>query len=1219
MAARERVEAEERPRRPDTPTPRPSEQDAGTTLRAPMLSIAELRRLQGSAGNAAVSRLLAQRPIGRTPAQQPDGVGGPVAQRDCACGGTCTDCRPAVEEQETNPGETTPVVQRLRADAEERPAGPSVQRFDLNPLHLGKKLAEKALGVIRRLGESAWNTAKSLGAAAWQRTKSVGSAIWNTASSTARALGSRVKSLGTSAWNSAKELGTSTWNTAKRLGSAAWNTAKGLGASAWNTAKRLGSSAWNTAKRLGSAAWNGAKALGGRAWGAVSGLAGNAFAGLKGLASSALSKAAGLGRTLAGVAKKAASALLPADLCKAIGAVLGGITAAVAGAVRSALNRAKQLGAAVWNRAKSIGKAVGAAARRWAGKAKQFATQALSRATRTVMAAAGAAWNTAKSLGNRALSGARRAAAAGWNAAKQLGGKAVGTAKVLGGKILSTARAVGGMITRTASAAGRTLLGLASKLTGGAAAKVGGLTNKILGKAGGLLGWVVRTAKSLAARALNTAKSLGARALGSARSAASRAWQTAKRGASSALNAAKSAGKHALDTAKDLGAKAWTTAKQLGSRAATTATSWAGKAWNTAKSLGKKAGGAIRSAAGTVWRITKSAGGKVWNFAERTGRGVVTLAKKAGSGAANVVKKAGSLATKGMQGLAAAARRFCELMTKFGPFLTGLKKLIADPSIITNAIRGAVQPMIEKVPGETRAAFTRVTGQSVPDSGAVVQRQAVQRIPVQRQGGTKPAPPGEGVWSGIWRHLDPKLVYLKDHWWEVLKETGRQLLFPWEGMGKDLGELWKQIKKTWSALTSLHFSTLIDAVLAAEQIIIGILGRWWGWFAIAAVLIGAVIGAFFGGAGAIPGAAAGWEVAASVGEGLLIADIAVQLATIGKGFYNLQIQHDTGEAREHDLDQISNGGFAVGLNVALMLLGGAAVRFGKAIIGRVRGLRVEPPKVEPPKVEPPKVEPPKVEPPKAEPPKVEPPKAEPPRVEPPLGERVSLREKVKSPDNVEWVSDPEFAAKYDAEVKVDGHTYRRSKADGTWCRFSQPECGLKIDEIEGDVDAALDKEPPEVKPETHGMGESEKYPAGSPEHKAARWKEYQERTGGNGWDYERWSKVYEKNMVRAKEAHAAADAYHETLGWGKREVTVKVEGENRRLDIADPKVLRGVEYKTGYQYRSQENLWELARDEILVKEKGWEIEWVFEEQPSKPLIDDLDAAGIKHRVLNAKK
>src|SRR6478752_7688643 len=95
--------------------------------------------------------------------------------------------------------------------------------------------------------------------------------------------------------------------------------------------------------------------------------------------------------------------------------------------------------------------------------------------------------------------------------------------------------------------------------------------------------------------------------------------------------------------------------------------------------------------------------------------------------------------------------------------------------------------------------------------------------------------------------------------------------------------------------------------------------------------------------------------------------------------------------------------------------------------------------------------------------------------------------------------------------------------------------------------------------------------AGSPEHKAARWTSYQQRTGGKGWPYKRWSNVYDSNMVKAKRAHAAVDAFHRILGWGEREVTLMVEGEPRRLDIADEANRRGVEYKTGRQAGSYSN------------------------------------------------
>src|SRR5262249_11766172 len=55
---------------------------------------------------------------------------------------------------------------------------------------------------------------------------------------------------------------------------------------------------------------------------------------------------------------------------------------------------------------------------------------------------------------------------------------------------------------------------------------------------------------------------------------------------------------------------------------------------------------------------------------------------------------------------------------------------------------------------------------------------------------------------------------------------------------------------------------------------------------------------------------------------------------------------------------------------------------------------------------------------------------------------------------------PDFIEKYDAEIDVDGHTYRRSKSTGTWCRFTAPTCGIDLPEVKSPVDDALAKKPP---------------------------------------------------------------------------------------------------------------------------------------------------------------
>lgn len=136
--------------------------------------------------------------------------------------------------------------------------------------------------------------------------------------------------------------------------------------------------------------------------------------------------------------------------------------------------------------------------------------------------------------------------------------------------------------------------------------------------------------------------------------------------------------------------------------------------------------------------------------------------------------------------------------------------------------------------------------------------------------------------------------------------------------------------------------------------------------------------------------------------------------------------------------------------------------------------------------------------------------------------------------------------------------------------------------------------------------------AGTPEHKASAWEEYQAR--GGEWDYNRWSKTYEANMQNANRGNAAADNYHSELGWGAREQTVKVningQTVNRRLDIADVDAKMGVEVKSGnYFSRTQEIMSEIERDKELVRQ-GWDIEWRIEGDASQPLLDELRNAGI---------
>jgi hypothetical protein len=548
-----------------------------------------------------------------------------------------------------------------------------------------------------------------------------------------------------------------------------------------------------------------------------------------------------------------------------------------------------------------------------------------------------------------------------------------------------------------------------------------------------------------------------------------------------------------------------------------------------------------------------------------------------------------------------------------GKFLAGAWHLLQNPQPVIDGIQKAIGKMIAQIPGYVEGLVQTTI----------------------KQLGAKAKEHGEG----IWRHLKPKLDYLAKNWWQVIKDTGWQLLWPWPSVGKDLKEIWGHVKSAGDNLWNLRFSKALDDILAVERGVNSILGALYGWFFIASVLVGAILGAIFGfGGGALPGAGAGAAFAGEVGEGLLLASVAVEGASILKAGYNLVAQKETQQEKEADYEQIASSTLTLAITGVMFILSEIAVTFAKGLLSRVAGLFRRAGSAESEaaaglgrgaKGDIPETGP-KTETGGAD---KAPDSTLPPDETGPLAtdDLPQLEQEVHNPGKVHPPDDPQLAAKFDAEVEVGDHTYRRSNTDGTWCRFSDPVCGIEIPEIKTDVDTALAPKPetlpPEVAeltpepnspeaattdpvPETTTSGKDLK--PGSPEHKAARWKEYQARTGGKGWKYERWSKVYDRNMVRAKIATAAEDAYRKKIGWGEsgaNQPGVNVEGVERRLDIVDKANLRGVEVKTGDIYLTQEIAWEVLRDKILV-EKGWTIEWHFEGHASKPLLKALADAKI---------
>jgi hypothetical protein len=193
------------------------------------------------------------------------------------------------------------------------------------------------------------------------------------------------------------------------------------------------------------------------------------------------------------------------------------------------------------------------------------------------------------------------------------------------------------------------------------------------------------------------------------------------------------------------------------------------------------------------------------------------------------------------------------------------------------------------------------------------------------------SPPPEKHVQGIWRHLEPKLEYLAANWWEVLKQTAWDLLWPWPGVGKDLEEIWQHIKSSASDIWDLDLNGAVNHLLAVWRTANTAIGRLYGWFVLASVLIGAIIG------GGIPGAAVGAKFAFAVGKYLLISTIAAETLSIAKARADLVSGKQTDAENEEHYEQISKSSIVLAITGLMYVAGALVARFARAIIDRVAG------------------------------------------------------------------------------------------------------------------------------------------------------------------------------------------------------------------------------------------------------------------------------------------
>ena len=308
--------------------------------------------------------------------------------------------------------------------------------------------------------------------------------------------------------------------------------------------------------------------------------------------------------------------------------------------------------------------------------------------------------------------------------------------------------------------------------------------------------------------------------------------------------------------------------------------------------------------------------------------------------ALDAIEKLALLTIKVMEALA----RIIAWVAENGRFVLAALKLEGGSGDLIDALKNAIGGMIAEVPGKAYAKLEEFAGSlggevtvapatagpaaAGPTPSPVIQRMpdtAVAGAPARRQ-----VSASQHI-KGILRHLEKGLEHLKNHWWDELKKVGWNLLWPWPAVWGDLKEIWKEVKAGFEAAYHLQLGKVIDHFLTIVQKFNSILGNLYGWFFIASVLIGAVIGAFFGGAGAIPGALAGAAFAGEVGMALVVALIATESAVIAKSVADLAIGNDTQKEDEEDYGKIGGSTLTIAITAALLLLGEIAAKLAKSV------------------------------------------------------------------------------------------------------------------------------------------------------------------------------------------------------------------------------------------------------------------------------------------------
>jgi hypothetical protein len=376
------------------------------------------------------------------------------------------------------------------------------------------------------------------------------------------------------------------------------------------------------------------------------------------------------------------------------------------------------------------------------------------------------------------------------------------------------------------------------------------------------------------------------------------------------------------------------------------------KAGNVSLRVGKKV--MQRNIFSNAWDWGKKAVAGVADFAGKAIGGVAKVANKAlgavGNFVGNAAKTVAGAAWGGINNLA-------DLLGFDLPDNT-TEALVAIASALGSALFFPFKALIPKAVSGTLDMISKVwdffdkiaeKGKEVIEAIRSWMQTRIDAVEAKAKEKLEEQGVPESHWDGVMSYLQPMLESMAANWWDAIVEGLWELIWPIPGVWADIQGIGEQILVAGGHLWHLRFSKFGEAITQVWAKLNAILGRLMGWLTVAMVAGGAIIGTLGGPLGTAGGAWAGFELAGAIGLGVLLSTAACELtiiATSRAGLHSLEdAETDETKALENELyyENIASGILTLSLLLVMVLIAAAAVKFAKAIVGKVKGMFKRPP------------------------------------------------------------------------------------------------------------------------------------------------------------------------------------------------------------------------------------------------------------------------------------